>query len=484
MAQVETFEVRKKTFLPLPIVAPDFSYTMDLMIMSSVYQNIVRPGDITKFEWRRTELNNRTYNNNYQYILIFIETTSRKVWVFPQKTKTARETYKNFILFRTKVNNRISRLLSDSDTAFALIKQNCSYFNYCQVVAGDGNHTALSRVDRFVSTFRRMIFTCIDKVLEAAEEKGARRVIPRIRSQWVNHMWCCLRVYNHETKHDALWLYDTSTHLDGYDDWVNKIVRYTPDEVWKSPQLRYRIRLRNYLNMAKNYKNKKGVFARLLKANYVYKRVDVQHYAKGAQLKFAKVPFLKGPRFGNSFMVDGQLVSYRNLYPAPDPAPPRRARVAEPSRPRGSKYNLDKYVDQMVNAYMRLEEQMNARRSNGVPQRAPPYDDDDDDDDYDSEEEEEEEENVLQRAAPAPPPTLPLSSDDEEEEEEENNNDVVIPPPPRRNYSKQIQKLLEEAHHYTEHYNRVMARKRQQQRAQQRQQQSGSSNSRSSRRRR
>ena len=298
----------------------------------------------------------------------------------------------------------------------------------------------------------------LTKVLEAAEEKGARRVIPRIRSQWVNHMWCCLRVYNHETKHDALWLYDTSTHLDGYDDWVNKIVRYTPDEVWKSPQLRYRIRLRNYLNMAKNYKNKKGVFARLLKANYVYKRVDVQHYAKGTkQLKFAKVPFLKGPRFGNSFMVDGQLVSYRNLYPAPDPAPPRRARVAEPSRPRGSKYNLDKYVDQMVNAYMRIEEQMNARRSNGVPQRA----------------------------APVPPPMSPLSSDDEEEEEEEeDNNDVVIPPPPRRNYSKQIQKLLEEAHHYTEHYNRVMARKRQQQRAQQRQQQSGSSNSRSSRRRR
>ena len=28
MAQVETIEVRKKTFLPLPIVAPDFSYTI------------------------------------------------------------------------------------------------------------------------------------------------------------------------------------------------------------------------------------------------------------------------------------------------------------------------------------------------------------------------------------------------------------------------------------------------------------------------
>ena len=235
--------------------------------------------------------------------------------------------------------------------------------------------------------------------------------------------------------------------------------------------------------MAKNYKNKRGVFARLLKANYVYKRVDVQHYAKGTQLKFAKVPFPKGPCFGNSFMVDGQLVSYRNLYPAPDPVPPRRARVAEPSRPRGSKYNLDKYVDQMVNAYMRLEEQMNARRSNGVPQRvAPPpispLSSDDDDDDS----EEEEEEDVPQRPAPVPPPISPLSSDDDDEdsEEEENSNDVVIPRPPKRNYSKQIQRLWEEAHHYTEHYNRWKARQKQQQR----QQQSGSSNSRSSRRRR
>ena len=76
MAQVETFEVRKKTFLPLPIVAPDFSYTMDLMIMSSVYQDIMRPGGTATFKWQRTSVNNNMYNHGYQYILIFIETTS------------------------------------------------------------------------------------------------------------------------------------------------------------------------------------------------------------------------------------------------------------------------------------------------------------------------------------------------------------------------------------------------------------------------
>ena len=104
-------------------------------------------------------------------------------------------------------------------------------------------------------------------------------------------MWICLRVYNHETEHDSLWLYDTS-QVDE-DGWVNKIIKYTPDEVWKSPQLRYRIRLRNYLNASKNYKDEKGMFQKLMKANYVYKRVDVKHYSKGAKLVFAKVPFLK-----------------------------------------------------------------------------------------------------------------------------------------------------------------------------------------------
>ena len=91
-------------------------------------------------------VNNTRFNHGYNYILIFIETTSRKVWVFPQRTKSSRETFKSFTLFRIKVNNKISRLLSDADPAFALIKQNCTFFNYCQLVASQGNRTALSRV--------------------------------------------------------------------------------------------------------------------------------------------------------------------------------------------------------------------------------------------------------------------------------------------------------------------------------------------------
>ena len=122
MAQVETFEVSKASYKPLPIVAPDFSYTMDLMVMSALYQDVMRDEEIRSFERRRVNVNNTRFNHGYNYILIFIETTSRKVWVFPQRTKSSRETFKSFTLFRIKVNNKISRLLSDADPALGLIK--------------------------------------------------------------------------------------------------------------------------------------------------------------------------------------------------------------------------------------------------------------------------------------------------------------------------------------------------------------------------
>ena len=360
MAQVETFEVRKKTFLPLPIVAPDFSYTMDLMIMSSVYQNIVRPGDITKFEWRRTELNNRTYNNNYQYILIFIETTSRKVWVFPQKTKTARETYKNFILFRTKVNNRISRLLSDNDGAFELIRQNCSYFNYQQVVAGNENHRPITRADRFIKTLRGAVR---DEMEDAAGKPGAPA---DTKYRWLVPMWKMLHTYN-DTPHRSLWLNNTNRFKSRFGI-RSKFLHYTPNEAWKSPKLRYRIRLRDYLRSSDNY-NK--MFDRIAKSNYVYKRVGASFSSKGVKYKFAQVPHRKGFKYGNSFMVDGELIPFRNLYPAPDPvasdddddddepppAPPKKKSKYRRFIPKGTQ--------------------------DPRPPPPPPADDDDDDDDDD-----------------------------------------------------------------------------------------------------
>ena len=85
----------------LPVVGPDYSYTMDLMDMTSIdWVAETSPG---VYKDVRVPVNNNIYNKGYNYVLVFVDTTSRKAWLFPQKTKTARETYKNFVLFKTLV---------------------------------------------------------------------------------------------------------------------------------------------------------------------------------------------------------------------------------------------------------------------------------------------------------------------------------------------------------------------------------------------
>ena len=61
------------------------------------------------------------------------------------------------------------------------------------------------------------------------------------------------------------------------------------------------------------------MFDKIAKSNYVYKRVGKSFSSKGVRYKFAQVPHRKGFKYGNSFMVDGELIPFRNLYPAPDP---------------------------------------------------------------------------------------------------------------------------------------------------------------------
>ena len=137
----------RKTHPSLPVVAPDFSYTMDLMFMTGMDIYVTDEDNVTANYKKRIGINNNLYNKGYNYVLVFVETTSRKAWLFPQKTKSSAETYKNYICFKYRVSNKISRLLSDTDTAFSLIKKNARAFNYQQVLAKD-NHSALTRVDR------------------------------------------------------------------------------------------------------------------------------------------------------------------------------------------------------------------------------------------------------------------------------------------------------------------------------------------------
>ena len=290
----------------LPVVGPDYSYTMDLMDMTSIdWVAETSPG---VYKDVRVPVNNNIYNKGYNYVLVFVDTTSRKAWLFPQKTKTARETYKNFVLFKTLVNNRISRLVSDNDGAFELIRQNCNYFNYQQVVAGNENHRPITRADRFIKTLRGAVR---DEMEDAAGKPGAPA---DTKYRWLVPMWKMLHTYNN-TPHRSLWLNNTNRFKSRF-GYRSKFLHYTPNEAWKSPKLRYRIRLRDYLRSSDNY-NK--MFDKIAKSNYVYKRVGASFSSKGVKYKFAQVPHRKGFKYGNSFMVDGELIPFRNLYPAPDP---------------------------------------------------------------------------------------------------------------------------------------------------------------------
>lgn len=284
----------------LPIVAPDFSYVMDIMFLGSLQvYNSDNNMLITK------SINNAQNNCGYNCILIFIDTTSRKIWLYPQKSKNSEETYKNFLLFYRAVNGKIARLLSDNDTAFAKIKKNNRSFNYAQIVAED-NHTTLSRVDRAIRTVRKII-------LDYATLPGN----PYNPADWLGIIPVIMQDYNNRP-HQSLWLYNTKKK-GVHENKEHKKVYYTPNQVWINQKLRSRIRLRNYMKYADNY-NDGTRYDQLRKAKYVNVKIKKGGYTKGMNENFSNVAYPKGAKFGNSYMVNGKLTTYRNLYPAQKPS--------------------------------------------------------------------------------------------------------------------------------------------------------------------
>ena len=58
----------------LPVVGPDYSYTMDLMDMTSIdWVAETSPG---VYKDVRVPVNNNIYNKGYNYVLVFVDTTS------------------------------------------------------------------------------------------------------------------------------------------------------------------------------------------------------------------------------------------------------------------------------------------------------------------------------------------------------------------------------------------------------------------------
>ena len=334
----------------LPIIAPDFSYVMDIFDMDVMQmqeaevdhkkvKNIKIESDdenedIDKAEGMPEELPKKIANlqlknkkrvhgtdHGYRYLLVLIDTTSRKVWMYPLRTKNKHEVESAFKEFLNDVNGKIARLLSDADTAFADIAAHNKYYTYVQVVASHGNHTTLSRIDTFARTFREMLNQYYADFVRDGSGKDF---------SWYDSYELLRDAYN-DTRHGGLKLIDTKNmkkhpeFLDSNGDVSldkcmdpNKDGRvrhkyYTPNQVWNNAKLRSRIRLQYYLSKRSNYDK---IYKKIADADYVRIRIQNDKINKGKRSGyFSNTVFTKGKKRGNSWNVNGRYVTYRNILP-------------------------------------------------------------------------------------------------------------------------------------------------------------------------
>lgn len=317
----------------LPIIAPDYSFVMDITDMRSLlinkfhkpeehdadYNEIVNK--VARVYSRRTAVN---INHGYQYILTFVDTTSRKAWMYPQKDKGAVTTYTNFKKFLKDVQNKVARLLSDADTAFNQIRKNNDFFTYCSVTAAHNNHKTLGIIDRFTRTFRGLLYNTFRNFVG--------------NYSWYDVYSDILEAYNN-AKHDALFL---RGHPRKGEDRLNRIkkFRYTPNQVWFNPRLRSRIRLRKYFDGYKNYSDG-SLYGQIKAAEKVRIRSTKADFAKGGTDFFSSEIYDKGVKRGNAWWVNGKWVTYRNLLPANART---TVRQREANKQRKSKYHLGDYI--------------------------------------------------------------------------------------------------------------------------------------------
>lgn len=230
----------KRKSRDLPIVGQDFTYYMDIMYLSAFSEE-----DTAEMKKRKTygvniremdyihQENIPRYAPAYSCALVIVEGTTRKAWAFPLHTKDAREVLFAFKLFLRDIDMRISKLMSDMGKEYSKIKdynQKHHLFHYFQANASQNMHTTLSRVDRFIRTLRNIIRQYYTLAYEP---------------NWVVMLRTLVDCYNN-TPHNSLFLRDPGNK--------NKKIFYTPQQVWKNPELRRRIKLKDYLAKYKHYK--------------------------------------------------------------------------------------------------------------------------------------------------------------------------------------------------------------------------------------
>ena len=196
---------------------------MDLMEISSyVVDNPDNPLHV-----QSNALNANLHAGGYKFILVLIETTSRKLYAYPLKNKKADTVLAAFEQFLKDCHRRIQYLTMDSGGEYAEIKRLLKdiedelYVNVHVVIAAEGQHTVLSRVDRVIRTLRELIFNYFAEY----DRYDWYKVLPQI-----------VEIYNN-TKHSALWLYKGEKKK-------NRIY-FTPEQVYNSGRLMKMISLKD-----------------------------------------------------------------------------------------------------------------------------------------------------------------------------------------------------------------------------------------------
>ena len=185
----------------LPIIAEDYTYTMDIMFITVVLNEETNAKRNKK---RRTTgkilVEPSGQAGDMPAViggLVLVETTSRKIFFRELHSKDPREVLHAFKIFLLKTGGKIVRLISDTGQEYRLIKkynQEKKLFRYWQVNASQNNHTALSRVDRAIRTIRSLINNYY------AEYENA---------DWASVIHTLIEVYNN-TKHNSLFLRDNN----------------------------------------------------------------------------------------------------------------------------------------------------------------------------------------------------------------------------------------------------------------------------------
>lgn len=281
----------------LSIAAPADSYTMDLMMVSSYeVQNEDKP-----LRSKRNKILHNVHSGGVEYILVIIETTSRKIFVYPLKNKKAATVHEAFKKFFEDAHHRVNNVTSDLGNEYQDIWKDDYFTNercirFYKVNTSENYHSPLAMVDRAIRTLRGLLSVYFSET----GRYDFQNALPKI-----------VELYN-DTEHSSLYTYRAKGRKRYY---------YTPNEVWLSPVL---MKIINQKDRLRGEKGKKFLEKNFELGKKYHYRIGGDEFSKGKKSGMVsndEVTLIQ--RKGNSFYVKSdnpklnkKLIPYRNLFPA------------------------------------------------------------------------------------------------------------------------------------------------------------------------